>query len=94
MIEIDFELENLNDFKYWDRKHYEVKKVEGTEEECLQQFRDYCKEFPSMKFSTRIWHKQNEGEHFICLIRRFKTERLFKIHALYPSTYIREGKVL
>ena len=93
MIEI-LELENLNDFKYWDRSHYEVEKITGTEEECLKFFVNYCKEYPSRKFSTHVWHKAKQDNEFVFFIRRFKTEKLFKIHAAYPPTYVREGKVL
>ena len=93
MIEI-LELENLNNFKYWDRSHYVVEKTTGTEEECLEFFVNYCKEYPSRKFSTHVWHKTKQDGEFVFFVRRFKTEKLFKIHAAYPPTYVREGKIL
>ena len=86
------EFENLTDFKYWDRSHYEVKKIEGSEQKCLEFFVKYCMKYPSRKFSTHVWHKAEENGEFVFFIRRFKTEKLFKIHAAYPPTYLREVK--
>ena len=65
--------EDLTDFKYWDRSHYEVQKIIGTEEECLEYFVNYCKEYPSRKFSTHVWHKAKEHCEFIFFIRRSRS---------------------
>ena len=83
------------DFKYWDRSHYAFEEVSGSLDACIQKFQNICKKYPSKKFSTHVTERVPIAEDTYCFkIKRFKTEELFRIHAEYPPTYVRKGKVL
>ena len=82
-------------FDYFSTKHYVIKQVKGSLEECLKHFHKEVKKYPSRKYSTHVFHREKiSDDKYRFVIRRFKTIALFKKHLDYPPTYIREGKII
>ena len=82
-------------FNYWDEDHYVEKEVIGSYKYCINAFKEECKIYPSREFSTHVqYKKKNKDNDYIFIIRRFKTQELFEIHAAYPPSCVRNGVVL
>ena len=84
----------VDDFKYWDPNHYEIKVVSGSEASCAEEFAAEVKQYPSMLYGTHVCSKEIDGQQYQITIKRFKTKELCKIHLEMPPTYVREGKTL
>lgn len=83
------------DFNYWDSEHYVIKEVSGSYDYCLASYSEECNLFPRKKYSTHVFNKTKQDDgNYTFVIKRFKTQELFKIHANYPPSYVRKGVVL
>ena len=85
-----------NGFTYWLKEYFDYKVVTGSEQQCMNMFKEELETYPISEYGTGVRERgtdKQSGEYKV-VIRRFNTKELYMKHLYLPPTYVREGKIL